>query len=29
MSMHVEYWDPRKDDKIREAFDLTKGETGE
>lgn len=27
MSMHVEFWDPRKQDRIKEAFDLTKGET--
>jgi hypothetical protein len=26
MSMEVRFWDPRKNDKIREAFDLTKGD---
>lgn len=27
MSMEVIYWDPRKNDKVREAFDLTKDTT--
>lgn len=29
MSMEVRFWDPRNNDKIREAFDLTKGNLNE
>jgi len=29
MSMKVDFWDPRKNDKVREAFDLTKEQSSE